>query len=676
MGQEVLKKFDRYFLLDCVAQGGMAEIFRARMATKEAVNRLVVIKRILAGYGRNAEFRKMFKSEIKVMMGFNHPNIVQLYDFGETKGQPYIAMELIDGRNLRHFITRINELNQKFPVDLGVFIIEQVAGGLHYAHTFKDKISGEPMNIIHRDVSPQNILISYDGNVKIIDFGIAKATTNGEATRVGIIKGKPSYLSPEQIVGEVLDQRSDVFALGAVLWEVLTGKKLFAAEKGENEFAVLKLIEAADTFVKPPSTLNPAIPKELDAIVMKALTKKRENRYQSAEEMQRALHRFLYSHAPEFNPHDLSYMAKNLFKEEIVADRKWIKKLNTKAEQLIESDLSGFMTHYGKEEISISGRTPASDATFIDPRAGSTNNMISNPATGSENRVQIDNVNSNDIQIERVPMDRSGPRSSRRGSAPEPALTPASSQKVRAPKQRGAESASSGKGKSAISGFAAAVILVAATGLLFGDRLPWLDVFKRRPAATAQNNPDVSGGGVASGLSDASDGATEAVQSKKILLRLSLRPDFGQSKISLNGKPLDSTNPAAKVLLDAPLELSVEKEGFKPYRSEFVISGSSVRGTNEKLMVVALEPERFGFLSVSSMPSADAAIWMVDSKTRRPSSDAKPWVVSTPFENEKLPVGMYTIKLENKVLGMQKIVEVQVQEGKAVKVNERLELTP
>src|SRR6185295_3253088 len=180
---EVLKKFGRYFLLDHIAQGGMAEIYRARLASIDGAGRIIVIKRIQAGYGANSEFLQMFKSEIKTTMGFNHPNIVQLYDFGEEQNQPYIAMELVDGKNLRQFISKCNELKQGFPIPLAVYIAEQTASGLYYAHTYKDKITGDPLNIVHRDISPQNILISYEGNVKVIDFGIAKATTNVENTR-------------------------------------------------------------------------------------------------------------------------------------------------------------------------------------------------------------------------------------------------------------------------------------------------------------------------------------------------------------------------------------------------------------------------------------------------------------------------------------------------------------
>jgi serine/threonine protein kinase len=330
---EVLKKFGRYFLLDHIAQGGMAEIYRARPISPDGAGRILVIKRIQAGFGGSNEFLQMFKSEIKVMMGFNHPNIVSLYDCGEEEGQPYIAMELVEGKNLRQLMSRFAELRKPFPVELAAYIIEQASAGLHYAHSFKDKISGEALNLVHRDISPQNILISYDGNIKVIDFGIAKATTNVEATRAGVIKGKPSYLSPEQINGDPLDGRSDVFALGICLWELLCGKKLF---QGDSDLAILKQIEACSTTVKLPSSINPKIPKELDYIVLRSLAKQREKRYQSADELQRALHKFLYQFSPEFNPADLSYYNKDLFKEEILEDRKKIQKLNEKVEQLLQ----------------------------------------------------------------------------------------------------------------------------------------------------------------------------------------------------------------------------------------------------------------------------------------------------------------------------------------------------
>ncbi len=334
---ETLKKFGKYFLLDLVAQGGMAEIYRARMATPDGGARLVAIKRILANYSKNPEFVKMFKGEIKTTSSFTHPNIVQIYDYGEEENQLFLSMELVDGKNLRQFISRIADLKTSFPVEMILYIMEQAAAALAYAHQFKDRFTGKNLNIVHRDISPQNILISYDGAVKLIDFGIAKAVNEASAhieeTKAGVIKGKPSYLSPEQVEGETLDGRSDVFALGIVLWELLVGKRLFVSE---NDYAVLKLIENCTHYVKPPSMYNSKIPTELDALVLKCLQKNKDQRYLNAEEMQRAIHRFLYQFAPDFAPSDVAYYVKELFKNEIVEDRRLLQQLNAKAEELLK----------------------------------------------------------------------------------------------------------------------------------------------------------------------------------------------------------------------------------------------------------------------------------------------------------------------------------------------------
>lgn len=329
---ENLKKFGKYFLLDKIAQGGMAEIFRARMAFSQGGSRILAIKKVIASYSENEDFVSMFKSEIKTTSGLTHPNIVQVYDYGDENQSLYIAMEWIDGKNLRQVLGRLQERKQLLPIDLAIWVVEQAALGLSYAHHYKDKLMGTNLNIVHRDISPQNILISYDGTVKIIDFGIAKAITNIESTRAGVIKGKPSYLSPEQISGDTLDGRSDLFALGVVFWELLTGRKLF---QGDNDYAILKLIETCEQSVKPPSAYNPAINPDLDAIVLKCLKRNRDHRYAGTDELQRALHKFLYQNYTDFNPTNLSEYTKDLFKLEIIEDRKRLGFLNEKAEKLL-----------------------------------------------------------------------------------------------------------------------------------------------------------------------------------------------------------------------------------------------------------------------------------------------------------------------------------------------------
>jgi eukaryotic-like serine/threonine-protein kinase len=640
---EVLKKFGRYFLLDQIARGGMAEIYRARLTSSEGASRLLVIKRIQAGFGANNEFLQMFKSEIKVTMGFNHPNIVQLYDFGDEQGQPYIAMELVDGKNLRQFQSRFSELKKTFPIELAVTIIEQAASALNYAHGFKDKITGEPLNVVHRDISPQNILISWEGNIKIIDFGIAKATTNSESTRAGVIKGKPSYLAPEQIIGESLDGRSDIFALGIVFWELLAGKKLFA---GDNDLAILKLIESCNSHVKAPSTINPRVPKELDYIVLKALTKQREKRYQTAEEFQRALHRFLYSYNPDFNPSDLAYYAKDLFKNEIVEDRKRIQKLNDKAEAIL---LSG-----EGNEIIISNSIGENTDTVVDQKE--------TPSKKSRPEI-FDATPDSGIKIEFEA------HSEKNGSPAgfSSAKTPFSLPTTQAPgpdqvKHGGLSKSSSSHSSARARGqqktklkhkknfaiplaiAAAAVLAIVVLGPRYTDKSKSPVVSIREPA----NVPTQA-------KSQSSQPTAAATQTKTIALRLNFIPT-GNVTATLNGQAINIENPVIQAPLDTSLELVAERHGFLAFRREFVLESQQVNGLTEWSMDVQLEPVKFGFLTIHTTPRADATIML----------DGQQWLLHTPLDNEKFPVGTYSIKLKNELLGMEKTVNVTIQEGKTI----------
>lgn len=638
MAEEILKKFGRYFLLDRIAQGGMAEIYRARLATLDGASRLLVIKRIQTGHGGNREFQQMFRSETKVMMGFNHSNIVQVYDFGEENEQPYIAMEFIDGKNLRQVINRCAEMRQPFPVEFSVWIVEQAAAGLHYAHSYKDKISGQALNIVHRDVSPQNILVSYDGTVKVIDFGIAKATVNSEATRAGIIKGKPSYLSPEQVEGAVLDGRSDLFSLGIVLWELLAGRKLFQAS-GESEFAVLKLIESCQTYVKPPSTVNPSIPPELDAIIMRALTKDPNQRFQTGEEFQRALHKFLYAFKPEFNPNDLAYMAKNLFKDDMVKDRKRLQELNTKVEQLLAADYGDAPSLETPSETRLPGAPDKDTTTFVDHRRGMKPVEISmNPREMKQAGPISLNERASDYQSQRVARQQ----------------RPASEKK----KKSGQKSGGSKWVRLGLiaAGLGAIAVYLPTSGLLSSS--PKLDEeeIPSKPV-TAQNEP-----------------AKKAPPANSVLLKLNITPGGGGETIRLNGHPISADNPAARVPQDSPMELQIDRRGFKSYRKEFVLTKNQLQGSAEWVMAIDLEPVQYGYVTIHTTPSADGVIQYQDQSGRYIASETRPWIIRTPAENLKFPVGSYRVILENRVLGMSKIIQLNVQDGKSIRRDERLEV--
>ena len=309
------ERFGRYLILDHLVDGGMAKICRARFLGEQA-DKVVAIKMVQPQYSKDENFKSMFMQEIKVTFGLLHPNVIQTYDYGLHKGQLFVAMEYCDGRNLKEYLEKLRDRKFVFPIEITAYIISQVCQGLHYAHTFRDKLTGQAANIIHRDISPHNIMLTYDGAIKIIDFGIAKSKTNSEATQAGTIKGKLSYLAPEYLEGLELDARYDQFAVGITLWELLCSKKLF---KENNDLAVLKKIQ--DCNIPVPSSINPQIPKELDEIVLKALSKDRNNRYDDLDKMNRALMKFLYSKYPDFNATDLSYFAQELFRDEIKKDR-------------------------------------------------------------------------------------------------------------------------------------------------------------------------------------------------------------------------------------------------------------------------------------------------------------------------------------------------------------------
>ena len=309
-------RFGKYTLINRIAVGGMAEIFLARQAGLEGFEKTIVIKRIRPHLSKQPSFVKMFLNEAKLAAQLNHPNVVQIYDLGKIGETYFIAMEYIFGRDMRRIIPKAASMNIPFPMVYALKIASSVCEGLFYAHQRTD-IYGNPLNIVHRDITPENIFVSFDGTVKILDFGIAKASTQIEQTRAGEIKGKLSYMSPEQCMGKQLDHRSDIFSLGTVLYEWITGFKLFT---GESEVAILKSISEGKIYA--PSYFKADIPEAVEAILMKALEKDRDKRYQSAWEMQFDIDQFLAGY--EFTPSNihLSNFIKQLFSDELEAEKK------------------------------------------------------------------------------------------------------------------------------------------------------------------------------------------------------------------------------------------------------------------------------------------------------------------------------------------------------------------
>ena len=269
-----------YEILRKLARGGMAELFLARTVGPENFEKLVVLKKILPNFAENPKFVRLFLDEARLAATLDHPHIAHVYDMGKVDGNYFFTMEYIHGQDVRATLRRTARLEQRFPIDHTVLIVHAVAAALHYAHE-RRKPDGSLLDIVHRDVSPSNILISYDGAIKLVDFGVAKAATSSVKTRTGTLKGKIAYMSPEQAKGSTVDRRSDVFALGIVLWEMITTQRLF---KGDNDLATIQLI--INSKPQPPRELRPECPEELERIALKALSNDPATRYQTAEELQ------------------------------------------------------------------------------------------------------------------------------------------------------------------------------------------------------------------------------------------------------------------------------------------------------------------------------------------------------------------------------------------------------
>src|SRR3954468_25031563 len=295
----------------------MAEVFLARGTGAGGIGKFFAIKRILPQYADSPEFIEMFKDEAKIAINLNHSNIVSIHEFGVEKGQFFLVMDYVEGRNLRQILNKMKKSGLQFSIDQIVFIIKEVAGGLDHAHRCIDGTTGKPLNITHRDMSPQNVMVSFEGEVKIVDFGIAKAETQIDTTRAGTLKGKFGYMSPEQAEGQPVDLRTDIFSLGILLWELLANDRLFVAN---NEINTLRKIR--DCQIPSLRKINPNIHTELERIVQKALARDRNLRYQTGAALHRDLNRFLNRQYPDFSPQDFSVFIKSVFADEILQLRK------------------------------------------------------------------------------------------------------------------------------------------------------------------------------------------------------------------------------------------------------------------------------------------------------------------------------------------------------------------
>ena len=286
MARQAPQQFGEYHLLEKIATGGMAEVWRARAYGMAGFEKILVIKRVLEHLGRDREFISMFIDEARIAVQLLHVNIVQVFDLGEVDGAYYMAMEYVHGLDLSRLVLRARNAGP-FPVPLALFVVGEVLKALQFAHERRDE-AGEPLRVVHCDMSPQNILISYAGEVKITDFGISRAAF--QAGSRDVVRGKYAYMSPEQIDGKELDGRSDLFSTGVVLYELLTGLRLFKGKSKEETLARARRAE-----VPPPRVVRPEISEDLEQLLYRSLARSRSGRFQSAAEMLDALSRLMVS---------------------------------------------------------------------------------------------------------------------------------------------------------------------------------------------------------------------------------------------------------------------------------------------------------------------------------------------------------------------------------------------
>ncbi|MFT7581470.1 MAG: serine/threonine protein kinase [Myxococcota bacterium] len=317
------REFGKYVLMRKIAMGGMAEIFKAKTAGAEGFEKEIVIKRILPHFSDDEAFVKMFIDEASITSKLQHANIVQIFDFDEAEGSFYIAMEYVEGTDLKDVIDDGVKKGTPLSVAQCVWVIMELSKGLHYAHTKEHK--GKALNIVHRDISPHNAMVSYNGEVKLMDFGIAKAAQRSTKTMAGTVKGKVAYMSPEQARGKPLDGRSDLFALGIMIWEMMTHKRLFL---GDSDFETLTAVLKTDA--PPPSSINTDVPHALDMIILKALEKDREARYPNVEAFNRELTRWYYSNVADLEKESLKGFLQTLYADKIAEARA----LNSQDKQL------------------------------------------------------------------------------------------------------------------------------------------------------------------------------------------------------------------------------------------------------------------------------------------------------------------------------------------------------
>jgi serine/threonine protein kinase len=411
--------FGKYELLKKVGLGGMAELFLARQSGIEGFEKLIVIKRILPHLADSAEFIQMFLNEARLAARLTHPNVVQIYDLGRVGGQYFIAMEYVNGVDLSRVLKKERKARRFIPTEHAVKMMSYVCEALTYAHNHTD-VQGNPLCIVHRDISPHNVLVAFDGGVKLTDFGIAKAATQAVKTKAGTLKGKYYYMSPEQCLGRKIDNRSDIFSAGILLYQLMTSRLPF---RGDSEFSVLHAI--VHDAPRPPSVHREDFPAGLYPILERSMAKHSEDRYEDALQMQMALEKFLMEHKLVSNTTLIGKYVQGLFPEVIEALKKVPPDDSANIEEIIEG-----LAIAGADRLTPSkpGATPSGDITpgplaTPTPEGARTPSAVIRQA-GSDLAVGATGSADDDIPITTPSMVTGAPTTPHKPSAIEAAVPP------------------------------------------------------------------------------------------------------------------------------------------------------------------------------------------------------------------------------------------------------------
>lgn len=313
-GSKIVMSAERYRPLFKLDSGGMAEVYVAEAESMAGFKKKVAIKRILPNLLKDDRFVRMFLDEARLSLHLSHANIVTVFDIGKSSSTYFIVMEYVEGINLKGILQEFSRRRMTFPVQLTVWIINEILKGLDYAHRLRDPETGRLLGIVHRDISPPNILLSWNGEIKLTDFGLAKASTQLESTDPGVVKGKFSYLSPEAASGLEVDARADIFAVGILAYEMLTGRRLFL---GESDYQTVQMVRAAE--VPSITAQNPEVTPELEGIIRRALARDPNQRYQSASDLADDLLGFLFSRSLKVSARDLTAIIADLRKKQPLA---------------------------------------------------------------------------------------------------------------------------------------------------------------------------------------------------------------------------------------------------------------------------------------------------------------------------------------------------------------------